>query len=110
VTSSRLLYPEARAAAAAIDRAGGTRTRRLPATVEEIEALHADLEVIALDDVLARAAGDLAERHALRGYDAVHLASALAIDVPDDLVIATWDADLAAAAVAEGRMVVPAQP
>jgi uncharacterized protein len=110
VTSNRILYPEVRAAAAAAHRAGRTRTRRLPTTVEEIEALHADLEVIALDDALARAAGDLAERHALRGYDAVHLASALAIDVPDDLVIATWDADLAAAAVAEGRMVVPAQP
>lgn len=110
VTSSRLLYPEARAAAAAIHRSGRMRARRLPATVEEIEALHAGLKVISLDDALARQAGDLAERHALCGYDAVHLASALAIDVPGDLVIATWDADLAAAAVAEGRMVVPAQP
>jgi len=110
VTSSRLLYPEVRAAVAAAHRSGRMRTPRLPATVEEIEELHRGLQVIALDDELARAAGDLAEGHALRGYDAVHLASALAIDVPGDLVIATWDADLAAAAVAEGRMVVPTQP
>jgi len=67
------------------------------------------MRIIALDEDLARHAGDLAERHALRGYDAVHLASALAIDVPGELVIATWDGELAAAAVAEGRMVVPAQ-
>jgi predicted nucleic acid-binding protein len=109
VTSSRLLYPEARAAAAAMHRSGRMRTRRLPATVEEMEALHAGLKVIALDGELARTAGDLAERHALRAADAVHLASALAIDVPGDLVVATWDRELAAAAVAEGRMVVPAR-
>jgi predicted nucleic acid-binding protein len=64
--------------------------------------------VIGLDDTLARAAGALAERHGLRGYDAVHLASASAIDDPD-LVIATWDRDLAAAASATNRTVVPAQ-
>ncbi len=109
VASSRILYPEARAAAAAAHRAGRVRGRRSSATVARIDTLHADLDVIALDDALARAAGDLAERHALRGYDAVHLASALAIDVPGDLVIATWDRELAAAAVAEGRMVVPAE-
>ncbi|HEX4804396.1 MAG TPA: hypothetical protein VFU94_00725 [Conexibacter sp.] len=45
---------------------------------------------------------------ALRGYDAVHLASALAIDAPGELIVATWDEELAAAVVAEGRMVVPA--
>jgi len=78
--------------------------------VERIEKLHDALRVISIDDALARQAGDLAERHALRGCDAVHLASALAIDVPGDLVIATWDQELAAAALAEGRMVVPAQP
>lgn len=64
--------------------------------------------MIGLDDALARSAGELAERHALRGYDAVHLASATAIDDPD-LVIATWDRDLASAAIAKHRTVVPAQ-
>jgi len=108
-TSTQLIYAEVRAAAAAIHRAGRIRTRRYPSTVEEIDALYADLDVIAIDDPLARSAGDLAERHALRGYDAVHLASALAIDLPGELVIATWDRELAAAAVAEGRMVVPAR-
>jgi predicted nucleic acid-binding protein len=64
--------------------------------------------VIGLDDALARTAGELAERHALRGYDAVHLASATAIDDPA-LVIATWDRDLAWAVIAENQTVVPAQ-
>src|SRR6201999_2901363 len=57
---------------------------------------------------LARAAGELAERHALRGYDAVHLASALAIE-DEGLVVATWDRDLATAALAPHRPVVPGQ-
>lgn len=64
--------------------------------------------MIGLDDALARAAGALAEQHALRGYDAVHLASAIAIADPD-LVMATWDRDLAAAATAQHHPVVPAQ-
>lgn len=72
-----------------------------------IEALCEGLDVIGLDAALARIAGDLAERHALRGYDAVHLASALAIEDPE-LVMATWDRDLATAA-ARHRTVVPAQ-
>jgi predicted nucleic acid-binding protein len=74
--------------------------------VRIIDDLSCELDVIGLDATLARAAGELAERHALRGYDAVHLASALAIDDPR-LVMATWDRDLAAAA-AQHRTVIPA--
>lgn len=107
--SARLLHPEARAAVASAHRARRVGARRLRGLVKQLEKLHADLDVVGLDDALARSAGDLAERHALRGYDAVHLASALAIDLPGELVVATWDRELAAAALAEGRMVVPAQ-
>jgi predicted nucleic acid-binding protein len=53
---------------------------------------------------LIRAGGALAERHHLRAYDAVHLASALIINErsPDTLILSTWDRELAAAAEAEG--------
>lgn len=109
VVSSQLIYPEARAAAAAAQRVGRIDARTLRAAVRAIDELCGELGVIGLDDALAHTAGALAERHALRGYDAVHLASATAIDDPD-LVIATWDRELASAAVAEHRTVVPAQP
>jgi uncharacterized protein len=102
-----LVYPEARAAAAAAQRGGRIDARTLKAAVRRIDELCRELEVIGLDDRLARSAGNLAQRHALRGYDAVHLASAVAIDDPD-LVVATWDRDLATAAAAQGRTVVPA--
>ncbi len=51
-------------------------------------------------------AGELAEAHGLRGYDAVHLATALSIDV-DSMLLATWDGDLARAAIAAGCSVSP---
>ncbi len=93
---------------AAAHRGGRIDARTLRAAVRTIDELCRELDVIGLDEALARAAGDLAERHALRGYDAVHLASAAAIDDPD-LVMATWDRELASAAVATNRTVVPAQ-
>jgi predicted nucleic acid-binding protein len=102
------MYPVAPAAAAAAQRGGRIDTRTLRAAARTIDELWRELDVIGLDDTLARAAGELAERHALRGYDAVDLASATAIDDPD-LVLATWDRDLASAAIAKNHIVVPAQ-
>jgi len=102
-----LIYPEARAAAAAAHRGGRIDAGTLRHAVRSIEELCKELDVIGLDAALARAAGDLAERHALCSYDAVHLASAIAIDDPD-LVMATWDHNLATA-TAQHRIVVPAQ-
>jgi uncharacterized protein len=53
---------------------------------------------------LIEKASILAERHRLRGYDAIHLASALALQqlTTEDVTIATWDLELATAAQAEG--------
>ena len=42
--------------------------------VAALEDLYAQLRIIAMDEPLARQAGELASQHALRGYDAVHLA------------------------------------
>lgn len=49
-------------------------------------------------------AGRLIERHALRGFDAVHLCAALLLGRPD---FACFDSRLQAAAQAEGLAVVP---
>jgi uncharacterized protein len=79
VTASVVAYPEARAALArrrrerSLTAAGHRRAKA---------ALEADWpRVLALDVVgpLARGAGELAERHRLRGFDAVHLASYVTI-------------------------------
>ncbi len=104
--SSILCYPEGRAALAA-----ARRDRRLSATGygrtrEEFESLHSELVMVGIDGPLARRAGDLAEEFGLRGYDAVHLASALALGA--DTTLVTWDGDLKRAAAQSGCSVAPA--
>lgn len=106
VVSSQLVYPETRAAAAAAHRGRRITSATLRRAVDRIDGLCAELDVIGLDPDLAHTAGELAEAHGLRGYDAVHLATALSIDV-DSTLLATWDGDLARAAVAAGCSVSP---
>lgn len=69
-----------------------------------MEELYAQLRTVAIDEPLARLAGDLAAQHALRGYDAVHLACALHLQ-GDDILLATWDTALNVAARATGRLI-----
>jgi predicted nucleic acid-binding protein len=88
---------------------GRIDTNTLRTAVRAIDDLYAELRVIGIDGALARSAGDLAELHGLRGYDAVHLASAISVE-DAGLVVITWDRDLADAAVACGYAVVPASP
>ena len=106
VVSSQLVYPEARAAAAAARRGRRITSATLRRAVDRIDGLCAELDVVGLDPDLAHTAGELAEAHGLRGYDAVHLATALSIDV-DSTLLATWDGDLARAAIAAGCSVSP---
>ena len=79
----------------------------LRGAVRAIDDFYAELCVIGIDDTLARSAGEIAELHGLRGYDAVHLASVISVE-DAALVTVTWDHDLADAAVACGYAVVPA--
>lgn len=106
VVSSQLIYPEARAAAAAAHRGRRIAPATLRRAVDRIDELCTELDVIGIDLYLAHTAGDLAEAHGLRGYDAVHLATALSVDA-DSMLLATWDGDLAHAAVAAGCSVSP---
>jgi predicted nucleic acid-binding protein len=55
---------------------------------------------------LARAAGALAEKFALRGYDAVHLASAL--QAGGAITLVSWDHELRCAAAENGCSIAPA--
>ncbi len=109
VASSQLIYPEARAAAAMACRTGRIDASTLRSAVQAIDDLYAELRVIGIDGALAQLAGELAERHSLRGYDAVHLASAISIE-DSELVAVTWDRELADAAVACGYSAIPASP
>jgi predicted nucleic acid-binding protein len=104
VVSVRLVYPEARAALAQAERLGRLTARQLRDTVTEFDALFEQIDVVEVDDVLARRAGELAEVRQLRGYDAVHLAAADRVRDPSVVMIA-GDGALLAAAAAEGMAV-----
>lgn len=96
-----MLYPEARAALAAARRAGRLRSSGARTARASLEELWAAVEVIELTPRLAGRAGDLADRHSLRGYDAVHLASAKEV-AGEDVVFVGSDAGLLEAAESGG--------
>jgi predicted nucleic acid-binding protein len=76
VASVRLVYPESRVALAEAHRGRRLTTRQLRRAVDLLELVFAQLDVVDVDDELARRAGELAEVYGLRGCDAVHLVAA----------------------------------
>jgi uncharacterized protein len=100
-TASNILsYPEGRAALAAARRAGRLTAPGHRRALQDFETMHSELLTVGVDAALARHAGRLADELGLRGYDGVHLASALAFGA--DVTMVTWDRDLAGAAVQIG--------
>ncbi|MEX0658824.1 MAG: type II toxin-antitoxin system VapC family toxin [Egibacteraceae bacterium] len=106
VLSSRVANAEVRAALAAAQRAARLTTEQHEEAKRLWDGLSAALRLVELSEGVSQHAGDLAERYALSGFDAVHLASALLVD-GDGLVVATWDTRLAAATVAVGVPTLP---
>jgi len=92
-------YVEARAASAAAHRARRLTTAGLREVRNALESLWAQIEVVPVSTALVRQAADLAEAAGLRGYDAVHLAAALAVPVD---TLTSRDAKLCDAAAHHG--------
>jgi hypothetical protein len=106
--ASRLAYPEVCAALAAAGRNHDLSHDDLDVAEQTWEQYWASVRPVELTVAVERQAGQLARTHALRGADAVHLASALALADPD-LIIAAWDRRLHAGASAAGLHVAPAE-
>ena len=106
VVVGRLAYPEARAALAAAERDRRvTHAAHLDAA-KELDRIWTSLTVVEVAPGIAHTAGELAATRALRGYDAVHLATALAATGGTGVLV-TWDRPLAEAALAEGLAIAP---
>ena len=95
--SSVLLYPESRAALSRARRDRRLSQAALRTAIEDFEARWAGVESILTGVPLARRAGALAHQYGLRGYDAVHLASAETI-ASEEVVLVSADGALCAAA------------
>ncbi len=105
--SSRLAYPEVRAALAAAGRSHDLTRAEATAAAAEWEEFWASMRPVELSADVERTAGALAARQQLRGADAVHLASALELGTMN-LTVAVWDKRLHAGAAAVGFAVAPA--
>jgi len=102
VVSARVAYPEGRAALAHAQRLGRLTSRQLRIAVTDLDIWFDQVDVMEIDERLAHRAGELAEAHRLRGYDAVHLAAAERLGDGPDLVVVAGDGALLKAASAEG--------
>jgi len=108
VITSRVAHAEVRAALAAAHRNGRLNEEGHQAAKAAWEAFREALRLVELTPQLEADAGDLAERHALSGFDAIHLASARTLtELP--IIMATWDMRLLRAARSAGLDSLPAQ-
>jgi len=103
---SVIVYAEACAAFARRRRARDLTVVDEQAAQGQFRADWPSLDRIPADEALAIQAGVLASTHGLRGYDAVHLASALHVQRvmggEPPVLLATFDRELAVAATREG--------
>ena len=72
-------------------------TAELVSARQSLDRLWRDVDRIGLTEELALEAGVLAERHGLRAYDAVHLASLESLHDEETFLVATGEALLDAA-------------
>lgn len=99
VASAALVIVEARAALAAAECGGRIGAAQHRTGKDELAALVAELAIVEIAEEVIALAADLAEEDTLRGYDAVHLASAITVGAN---VLTSADSDLCQAAAERG--------
>jgi predicted nucleic acid-binding protein len=96
--TSIVAYAEMRSAFARRRRSGDLTVEALARIKTKFEEDWREAEALDLDDPTVRRAGELAELYGLRGFDAVHLASADALrEIFGPITFACFDADLSRA-------------
>jgi predicted nucleic acid-binding protein len=105
--TSRVAYVETRAAFARKRRERSINLKDYRTIVRDFDNDWESYFIVDVSDPLVKIAGQLAERHALRGYDAIHLASAVIIRNEGDQPVnfSCLDARLLRAARREGLSV-----
>jgi len=103
VATSMVAYAECRAALAAAERGGRVEAPAVAVARARLDDIWFELERVSVTEDRIRHAGALCDQRALRGFDALHLASALALGNATSFL--TWDSRLAQAARLEGMEV-----
>lgn len=99
LASVALIVVESRAALATARRGRRLSISQHQRAVDEVTALIDEISIVEVTEDLLEHAAQLAEEEGLRGYDAVHLAAALAVEAT---VLSSADTDLCDAAERRG--------
>jgi predicted nucleic acid-binding protein len=104
IATSRIAYAEARAGLARKRRERGVTAADYRTILQDFDQDWESYFIVDVSDALVKLAGLFAERHALRGFDAIHLASAIIISKQGDRPVrfSCFDARLSRAARREG--------
>lgn len=93
IVASALAYVEVHAALAQAQRTGRATASEHDTALIAFEARWRDVTLVTPGHEILHSAARLAASHALRGYDAIHCATALAV-ASDDFAAASGDRDL----------------
>jgi len=99
LASVALIVVESRAALATARRGRRLSISQHQRAVDEVTSLIDEISIVEVTEDLLEHAAQLAEEESLRGYDAVHLAAALAVEAT---VLSSADTDLCDAAERRG--------
>jgi uncharacterized protein len=104
IATSRLAYVEARAAFARKRRERGLGPQDYRNILQNFNGDWQSYFAVDISEASVKMAAQLAEKHALRGYDAIHLASAVTLRREGDQLVASscFDGRLSLAARREG--------
>jgi len=107
VSTSKIAYAEARAAFAKKQKERGFSPKDLKKIVEDFNRDWESYFVIEITDGLIRFAGDIAEKYILRGFDSIHLASAIHLKnrTSSDVHFSSFDTRLNQSAEKEGIVI-----
>jgi predicted nucleic acid-binding protein len=107
VRTTAIAHVEATAALTRMRKGGRLTPSLLRRALDDLETLWRGVYVHAVSDALLARAAEATRAHALRAYDAVHLAGALSFAASEELELACWDKELREAAHKHGFGLVP---
>jgi predicted nucleic acid-binding protein len=107
ISTAKIAYAEARSAFARKQKEDGFSLNVLRKIVEDLNRDWESCFVIEITDGLIRFAGDIAERYLLRGFDAIHLASAVHLKskINSEIFFSSYDTRLNQSAEKEGMII-----
>jgi len=109
VRTTAIAYVEASSALARMRKGNRLSPAQLRKALDALDTLWQTLYVHAVTDKVIQTAAQAAIDHALRAYDALHLAGALVFAEGEEIAFACWDRELCEAADKHGLPLIPEQ-